>query len=127
MWIFTRHGFYSAVCARQGQGEYHQPVDPERIMVRVRLRSHLEALRARFPNLVGDCEIQEFSGSDYPFRIFAAKSVWAKVVAELAMETDYDNFKGEVARFQGAKGVGRSAYMDALHEVWRTMGHIRGK
>jgi len=33
MWIFTRHGFFSAVCARQGDGKHGQPVDPDRIMV----------------------------------------------------------------------------------------------
>lgn len=27
MWIFTKYGFFSAVCARQGEGEYYQPVN----------------------------------------------------------------------------------------------------
>jgi len=27
MWIFTRYGFFSAVCARQGDGGHGQPVD----------------------------------------------------------------------------------------------------
>jgi hypothetical protein len=26
MWIFTKHGFFSAVCARQGKGEHGQPI-----------------------------------------------------------------------------------------------------
>jgi len=38
MWIFTKYGFYSAVCARQGDGSHGQPVDPDRIMVRARVR-----------------------------------------------------------------------------------------
>jgi len=38
MWLFTKHGFFSAVCARQGNGEHGQPVDPGRIMVRARGR-----------------------------------------------------------------------------------------
>jgi hypothetical protein len=42
MWILTKHGFFSAVCARQGNGTHGQPVDLDRIMVRVRLRGHLE-------------------------------------------------------------------------------------
>jgi len=29
MWVFTKHGFFSAVCARQGGGEHGQPVDPD--------------------------------------------------------------------------------------------------
>ena len=50
MWIFTKYGFYSAVCARQGDGKKHQPVDPDRIMVRARARQHLDNLVARFPD-----------------------------------------------------------------------------
>ena len=48
MWIFTKYGFYSFVCARQGEGGYHEPVDPDRIMVRCRLKAHLVALKGRF-------------------------------------------------------------------------------
>ena len=44
MWIFTKHGFFSAVCVRQESGKHGQTVDPNRIMVRTRLRAHLEAL-----------------------------------------------------------------------------------
>jgi hypothetical protein len=65
MWLFTRYGFYSAVCARQGDGRKGRPVDPDRIMVRARLRSHLEALRNRFPDLLADCEILETADTDY--------------------------------------------------------------
>lgn len=45
MWVFTKHGFFSAVCARQGSGKHGQPVDPNRIMIRARVRAHLEALQ----------------------------------------------------------------------------------
>jgi hypothetical protein len=115
MWIFTKHGFFSVVCARNGNGEHGQPVDPNRMMVRGRLRSHLDALKRRFPSLLGQFEIQEFVGTDYPFRIFVSKAAWIKVLSELANETDYDNFKSEVARYQGRKGA---AYRDALHDIW---------
>ncbi len=60
MWIFTKHGFYSAVCARQGDGGHNEPVDPDRIMIRGRIRGHLEALQARFPDLLGECELKVF-------------------------------------------------------------------
>lgn len=29
MWLFTKYGFFSAVCARQGKGDYDQPVDTD--------------------------------------------------------------------------------------------------
>ena len=91
MWLFTKHGFYSAVCARHGNGKHGQPVDPNRIMVRARLRSHLEALKDRFPDLLGECDIREFVGTDYAYRIFVDKATWTQVMAGLSDELDYDN------------------------------------
>jgi hypothetical protein len=118
MWVFTKHGFFSAVCARQGSGKHGQPIDPDRIMVRARVRGHLEALMQRFPDQLGQCDIQEFAGTDYAFRLFVEKRVWAEVLAGLADETDYDNFKSAVARHQGRAGA---SYERSLHEVWSVM------
>ena len=122
MWLFTKHGFFSAVCARQGSGKQGQPVDRSRIMVRARVRGHLEALKARFPEPLGDCEILDSGGTDYAYRLFVAKPAWMQVVAELAEETDYDNFKSEVARHQGAAG---EDYEHALHDVWGVMYRLQ--
>lgn len=122
MWIFTRHGFFSAVCARQGNGKHNQPVDPDRIMVRGRLRSHLVALKERFSDLLGECEIQESAGTDYAFRLFVQKPAWVRVLAGLGEETDYDNFKSEVADHQGAAGA---AYERSLHDVWSVMTELQ--
>jgi hypothetical protein len=122
MWVFTKHGFFSAVCARQGDGKHGQPVDPDRIMVRARLRGHLEALTKRFPVLLGQCDIQESAGTDYAYRLFVPKSAWVRVLAGLAEETDYDNFKSEVARHQGRDGA---AYGRSLHEVWSVMHSLQ--
>jgi hypothetical protein len=122
MWVFTKHGFFSAVCARQGSGEHGQPIDTDRIMVRARVRGHLEALKTRFPDLLGQCEIQEFAGTDYAFRIFVGKPVWSHVLSGLAEETDYDNFKFEVGRHQGRAGA---AYERSLHEVWSVMHRLQ--
>jgi hypothetical protein len=127
MWIFTKHGFFSAVCARRGDGQRGQPVDPNRIMVRARLQSHLEALKKRFPDLLGGCEIQESAGTDYAFRLFLQKWAWIQVLAGLAEETDYDNFKSEVARHQVARHQGRAGadYEHLLHEVWSVMYRLQ--
>lgn len=122
MWIFTKYGFFSAVCARQGEGQYNQPVDPDRIMVRGRLRNHLEALKKRFPDLLGECEIQESAGTDYAFRLFVQKSAWMQIVSGLAEETNYDNFKSEVARHQGRSGA---TYEHSLHDVWSVMNRLQ--
>ncbi len=122
MWLFTKYGFYSTVCARQGDGSHGQPVDPDRIMVRARVRQHLEALKEHFSELLAECEIKEFVGTDYAFRIFVEKPIWSHVLAGLSDELDYDNFKSEVARFQGQDGA---AYEHSLHDVWSVMYRLQ--
>jgi len=122
MWIFTKYGFYSAVCARQGDGSHRQPVDPSRIMVRARSRGHLEALKERFPEAFAGCEVMETSHTDYRYRQFVAKDTWRRVVDELVEEMDYDNFKADVARFGG-----HDAYHDSLHDVWSVMQTFQRK
>lgn len=122
MWLFTRHGFFSAVCARRGDGGHGEGIDTDRIMVRARVRAHLEALLTRFPVQLGGCAIVEFGGTDYAFRFFVPKSEWSQVVSELAKETDYDNFKSEVCHFQGRDGA---AYERSLHDVWAVMFRLQ--
>jgi hypothetical protein len=122
MWLFTKYGFYSAVCARQGDGSHSQPVDPNRIMVRCRLRTHLDSLKEHFSELLADCEIREFSGTDYAYRIFVEKATWSRVLVGLNEELDYDNFKSAVGRYQGSQG---QAYKNALHDVWDVMYQVQ--
>jgi len=122
MWIFTKHGFFSAVCARTGEGQHSQPVDTERIMVRARVQGHLEALKKQFPDQIGQCKIHSSASTDYAYRLFVQKSEWTKVLAGLASETDYDNFKSKVASHQGSAGA---AYEHALHDVWSVMNRLQ--
>jgi hypothetical protein len=82
----------------------------------------LESLKQRFPELLGECEIHELAGTDYAFRLFAQKCQWIQVLAGLAEETDYDNFKSEVARHQGKRGA---AYEHSLHAVWSVMNKLQ--
>jgi hypothetical protein len=103
MWLFTKDRFFSAVCARMGDGRHGQPPDPKRMMVRTRVRGHLEALKHRFPALLGECDVKEFAGTDYAYRIFVDKDVWREVVAASVDEVDYDNFKSEVAGIRAAQ------------------------
>lgn len=122
MWLFTKYGFYSVGCARQGDGAYGQPIDKGRLMVRARVRQHLEVMKTRFPALLGDAEIPAFPGSDYAFRIFVPKTAWMTVAVELTDEIAYDNFKGEVAN--GSTG---QDYEDALHDVWSIMNRLQSR
>ena len=122
MWLFTKHGFYSAVCARTGDGRHGQPPDADRIVVRARVREHLKALKDRFPHLLGQCEIVECVGTDYAVRIFVEKETWSQVVKSLADDIDYDNFKSEVARHHGSSG---RSYEHSLHAVWSIMYRLQ--
>ena len=60
----------------------------DRIMVRARLREQLEALQDRFGDLLAECEIKQFTGTDYAYRIFVDKSVWSQVLMTLSDELD---------------------------------------
>ena len=124
MWIFTKHGFFSAVCARQGDGKHGEPVDTDRIMVRARIRGHLEALKQRLPDLLSECAIQESAGTDYAFRLFVPKSAWTKVLAGLAEETDYDNFKSKVAGHQGKAGAAYEHSQLEKVKALRSLGRL---
>ena len=87
---FYQRRLFSAVCACQGKSTHGQPVDPDRIIVRARLRGHLDARKERFTELLNGSEIQESAGNYY------------------------DNFKSEVANHQGNSGA---VYEHSLHDV----------
>jgi hypothetical protein len=115
MWLFTRHGFYSVVCARKGDGSPSQPLDTSRVMVRARVRAHLESLIKRFPQLRGQ-QVHETKDRDYRYRLFVSKSVWSNVVGELASDIRYDNLKKAASNEPGSID-----YCHALDDVWDTM------
>ncbi len=69
MCVFTRYGFFSAACVRQGSGKRGPSVDTNRFMVRARVCAHLESLKQRYADLLGQCEIQEFARTDHVFRV----------------------------------------------------------
>lgn len=118
MWLFTKYGFFSVVCARAGDGSGNSPVDPDRMMIRGRLRDHLERLKARCAPRLDASDIAESRDADYRYRMFVSKEAWQAIASELAGEVDYDNFKSAVAQYQGAAG---QAYDEALHDVWGVM------
>ena len=122
MWLFTKHGFFSVVCARQNNGGYGEPIDEHRLMVRARVRSHLLSLQEQFPDLLANCEIRQYPNTDYAFRLFVSKAAWSEVVKGLVQETDYDNFKSAVAQHLG--GAGKD-YQEALHDTWGVMYRLQ--
>ncbi len=120
IWVATRYGFFSAVCARKGDGSRANPPDPHKMMIRARARDHLVRLVERFPSLKR-FEIKTSPHNDYRFRIIIPKWRWQRVMWGLIREQDYDNFKNEVDRTFGTKTVAERRYHDRfLMPVWGT-------
>ena len=113
MWIFTRYGFYSVACASATDGS----LDKETVMVRGRRKDHLQNLRGRF-SVISDAKIITTADNDYRYRLILSKRTWVTILAEMADEQDWSNFKNEAAAYQGKSGA---AYLTALHEVWATI------
>jgi len=111
MWVFTKYGFYSVACAK----DRHNNADPEKVMVRARVRLHLENLIERFDELTY-IPILEDAGADYRYRLILPHGIWDNIAYKLSMEIDYLNFKNSVEPF-----AGKSAYEKKLLEVWVTM------
>jgi len=113
MWIFTRYGFFSAVCAKNLSAA---GLDTNRLMIRARSSEHLKALKKRFPEQFAGCEIAVSKDTDYPCRLIVDRALWTEIARLLAEEIDYGNFKSEVAR-----GKGNEEYEGSLHKVWSVM------
>lgn len=84
-------------------------------MVRARVKEHIENLQKRFPDLES-LEIQYSLKYDYQYRIYVPKEIWAKIVSEIVIETDYGNFKSAVG--------GDGNYHQLLSEVWCIMSAL---
>lgn len=111
MWLMTPVGFFSVV---------RKPTDVEleTLTVRARVRSDLEALKARYLPELG--AIQEGRVNDYRFRAVAPKVAVARAIAQLTQDLDYSNFKDEVHRQQGAPRA------RLYHDVWATLHRLQG-
>ena len=115
MWIITRYGFFSIVCPRSKTATGSRHVDPTRIMVRARSLSQLDALCARFPELLRDGVIKESDRADYPWRLTCAKDVWVKCMAVMSDEINYRTFEEVCLHKHGAQ----SSFLRAMKKTWR--------
>jgi hypothetical protein len=110
MWVFTRSGFFSVVkkpgCA------------PDELEVRARCRRDLEVLQKQTGV---KSKILANAGTDYPFRIPMRREIWAKFLADEAMEIEYANFKDEVLFGNRETPRRRRHRHDVYFEVWRAL------
>lgn len=100
MWIFTKHGFISAVKHRDSD---------KMLIIRARKAEHLKAL---FPG----AEIVHNGSADYKYRVFVGRDEFSVWLACQADEVDYPNFKNAIADHE---------YHDAAHDVWAAMRQIQ--
>jgi hypothetical protein len=121
MWLVTTCGFFSVVCAREGEGEPGAAVDPSRVVVRARSPAHLQALKERLRVQLAGCDVVATPDADYGWRILCPKAVRAECVKELSLEMAYDNFKDACAKRHGPA----SGYLDVLHQTWELFGQLR--
>lgn len=116
MWLFTVHGFYSAVKC----DERRSPLLKGHVAVRARVKQHLVNLHQFLPRRWKiKPVIREDKHADYRFRMFLPQRVWASIVRRLAKEIDYSNFKGAVHSRPTTCDAGADArYAAALNRIW---------
>ena len=94
MWIFTRHGFISAVSALRANGT----VNKRQVVVRARTAGHLDAILAAVGLDEARSEVRMSTDRDYAYRVVLDKRQFVALVSAAAADIDYPNFKSECQR-----------------------------
>lgn len=105
MWIFTKHGFFSVT---------QSTLRKDDMMIRARVREHLEDLKANHKTLARS-KIIRTTDSDYRFRLIVKRWRWELVGKALIEGIDYSNFKGKCAQVPHLRRFG---WLNALHDIW---------
>ena len=108
MWIFTKHGFYSATLSTTTRGH---------IQVRARTKEHLQRLMDALPDELKQSKIIETPNADYRWRIVMTPSKWTVCMMKLSEDIDYSNFKN------ACKAHGLDTYPH--HQVWHIMHSLQ--
>jgi len=111
MWLATVSGFYSVVRDQQRKGG---------VLVRARAKADIDNLYRRFGKRFRMTRPKADESRDYRWRIAMKKRDWVKIVAQLAMEIDYTNFKDEVHKRPDQDNK-HSAYL----AVWSAMMRVQ--
>lgn len=94
MWIFTERGFASIVW---------KPAPPKHTAPVCHIRSRWATdIRQLLRHAGVEADIEEWPCADYPFRAFLTSEELAVLLQSLS-SLRYDNFKGAVARNDGAR------------------------
>lgn len=104
MWLFTQHGFVSAV-------QHFE--DPTKIQVRARDKQSLEMASNLFST-----EIISSPKNDYPYRVILNRDQFAELMLTEIALLDYTNFKGRLDFSRGEE------WHDTASRVWSIMHEI---
>lgn len=88
MMIATNWGVYE-ICERHAQ--FIDPADDRDMEIRARDKDHLKALRKRFRGVGPILDLEGIA--DFPYRVFITRDDLARMLASLAYEIDYVQFK----------------------------------
>lgn len=119
MWVSSVAGTISVVQAGPEPGK--RPGAPRKLMVRARVRKHLELLHRDHPILRRYPIIQSEPGRDYAFRMIVPRTTFARVVAAMVAGIEYGNFKARCAASPDLD----PAYNTALHDVWAVFRRLQ--
>lgn len=103
MWAFLPGGFVSAVADKN---------DPTSLVIRARDYASLRALCSGIGTPVK--KIVHGGGTDYPFRLYCSREVFANYLRDAVLDIEYTNFKDEATAVRGR------AYHDILLSIWST-------
>jgi|DEB0MinimDraft_10_1074344.scaffolds.fasta_scaffold224889_1 hypothetical protein len=128
MWVFTIYGFFSVVNTTSYHNKSNGDAFPDnqRIEVRSRYKEHLELLKERFSDEIGNEKIigyddpdGKYLNRDYEYRIIIDAEKWVHLGAMLSADVTYPNFKSEVhescENFPELRGT---PYLEQLYAVY---------
>lgn len=119
MWVVSRVGLLSVVQAGPEPGS--RPRAPRKLMIRARVRRHLELLQRDHPSLRRYPIIRSEPGRDYLWRIIVPRTTFARVMAAMVAKLTYGNFKSACA----ASSDLDQDYNTALHDVWAVLRRLQ--
>lgn len=118
VWIISTLGAFSVVKAAPEPGRFSRRT---KLMIRARVRRHLELLQREHTGLQSFEIIESEPHRDYRFRIIAPRTVVARVMARMVADLDYGNFKGACSSSPDLDAT----YGHALHDVWAALRRLQ--
>ena len=117
MWMFTTHGFVSAV---------QHPDSRDTMVLRFRCREHAENFRRIALAVDGNPTVTDRKpDADYLYRFEVNRDAWEGIVAEVSRRINYDSFRVATEVAVRRRNERDAILLKCLHEVWETMAHYQ--